>query len=109
MQKILPNASTRPATETLIIDAAAAGPHDLITLRPSYDPANFDTEKRLPRQLIITEAPGAVPPPGFRIELVDVNGNSETIPLLAAWLPMKLDVQPAQLGAATDVDVMVLW
>ena len=107
MNKVSANAGTHPATESLLIPAVppALVPPDLVTLRPGYDPAAFQTTKKLPRQVIVTDASLATP----RLEIIDNNGNSETITVLPAWVPFSLSVQPAQLGLATNVDVLVLW
>lgn len=107
MNKVSPNAGTHPASESLLIPAVPPPvlPPDLVTLRPGYDPAAFQTTKRLPRQVIVTGGPLM----GAAIEIIDNNGNGEIIPLLPAWLPFTLNVQPAQLGLATNVDVLVLW
>ena len=105
MNKVSANAGTHPATESLLIPAMPPGPHDLVMLRPGYDPAAFQTTKKLPRQVIVTDASLALP----RLEIIDNNGNSESIPINPTWVPFSLSVQPAQLGLATNVDVLVLW
>lgn len=106
MNKVSANAGTHPATESLLITALPAGPHDLVTLRPGYDPAAFQTTKKLPRQVIVTDTPLVAP---HRLEIIDNNGHSEIINVNPSWVPFALSVQPAQLGVATDVDVLVLW
>lgn len=98
MNKIYPSGATHPATEWLML----TGAQDLVTTRPSYDPPNFDTAKRLPRELVVLRAGD--------LEFEDVNGNSSgVITVTLAMVPFHLSVQPSALLGATTARVLVLW
>ncbi len=98
MNKVYPSGATHPATEWDTL----TGAQDLVTTRPSYDPANFHTEVRLPRQLVVLR--------GGDLEYADVNGNSSgVIAVSPAMLPFYLSVQPSALLGGTTAQVLVLW
>lgn len=98
MNKVYPSGATHPATEW----ATLTGAQDLVTTRPSYDPANFNTETRLPRQLVVVRLGD--------LEYADVNGNSSgVIVVAAATVPFFLSVQPSALLGGTTAQVLVLW
>ncbi len=101
MNKIYPSAANRPATEWLVLTGGGTD-KDLVTERPSYDPPNFDTAKRLPRELVVVR--------GGDLEYEDINGNSSgVLAVPAGWLPFHLSVQPAKLLGTTTAQVLVLW
>ena len=98
MNKVYPSGATHPASEWVVL----SGAEDLVTTRPSYDPANFHTEVRLPRQLVVVR--------GGDLEYADVNGNSSgVIAVSPAMLPFYLSVQPSALLGGTTAQVLVLW